>query len=226
VVVTGGAHRDERVMLSRLHHPVLALGPGRRAGIWFQGCSIRCHGCSSMDTWRVDETTSVPVAQVIAWIESLGADIEGVTITGGEPTEQPAALRAVLDGIACLNAARADDAPPLDTLVFTGREPEWASGPGREVLAGADAVVAGPYVDAEAGDTPLRGSENQRLLALTPLGATRFATERLPGRDMMQLAISDGEVWMIGIPRPGVLNRLDEAVTRAGIHLRGRSWSR
>ncbi len=37
--------------LSRVHFPVTTLGPGRRLGIWFQGCSIRCPGCISADTW-------------------------------------------------------------------------------------------------------------------------------------------------------------------------------
>ncbi|MCT5046402.1 radical SAM protein, partial [Pseudomonas aeruginosa] len=27
------------------------MGTGRRLGIWFQGCSIRCPGCISADTW-------------------------------------------------------------------------------------------------------------------------------------------------------------------------------
>ena len=40
-----------RIALSRIHFPVTTLGPGRRIGIWFQGCSIRCPGCISMDTW-------------------------------------------------------------------------------------------------------------------------------------------------------------------------------
>lgn len=37
--------------LSRMHFPVTTLGPGDRIGIWFQGCSIRCTGCISKDTW-------------------------------------------------------------------------------------------------------------------------------------------------------------------------------
>lgn len=41
-----------RMILSRLHFPVTTLGPGRRIGVWFQGCSIRCAGCISRDTWE------------------------------------------------------------------------------------------------------------------------------------------------------------------------------
>ena len=41
----------QSVSISRLHFPVTTLGPGHRIGIWFQGCSIRCEGCLSMDTW-------------------------------------------------------------------------------------------------------------------------------------------------------------------------------
>jgi anaerobic ribonucleoside-triphosphate reductase activating protein len=42
---------SDRIGLNRVHFPVTALGPGRRIGIWLQGCLIRCPGCMSLDTW-------------------------------------------------------------------------------------------------------------------------------------------------------------------------------
>jgi anaerobic ribonucleoside-triphosphate reductase activating protein len=43
-----------KLALSPIHYPVRSLGPGAQAGIWFQGCSIRCRGCISSDTWAPD----------------------------------------------------------------------------------------------------------------------------------------------------------------------------
>ncbi|HAU1321526.1 TPA: radical SAM protein, partial [Legionella pneumophila] len=43
------------IYISRVHFPVTTLGPGHRIGIWFQGCSIRCPGCISTDTWNINK---------------------------------------------------------------------------------------------------------------------------------------------------------------------------
>ena len=40
-----------RIRVNRVARPVTVLGPGRRLGLWVQGCSIRCPGCASEDTW-------------------------------------------------------------------------------------------------------------------------------------------------------------------------------
>ncbi len=91
------AGRSTPLSLSRIHFPVTALGPGKRIGIWFQGCSLRCPGCISTDTWaRVTENATV--AAVLAASASFGETVEGVTISGGEPSEQPAALEAPPSG--------------------------------------------------------------------------------------------------------------------------------
>ncbi|MEX0827366.1 MAG: 4Fe-4S cluster-binding domain-containing protein, partial [Haliea sp.] len=83
------------LQLSRVHFPVTALGPGRRIGIWFQGCSIRCSGCISLDTWDDKKgLTSVEnfMAEVYEWV----AKADGVTISGGEPFDQVHALERLL----------------------------------------------------------------------------------------------------------------------------------
>ena len=124
------------IALSRIHFPVTTLGPGRRIGIWFQGCSIRCPGCISMDTWAQDRgiTTIDEVVNAIAqWIPAA----EGITISGGEPFDQPVALLELLSQLRSLSEA--------DVLVFTGYP--WGSvcdmvdaSPGL-----IDALVTGPF---------------------------------------------------------------------------------
>src|SRR5690242_5906193 len=54
-----------RIMVSRLHFPVTALGGGRRVGVWMQGCSIGCAGCVSRDTWSIDPTREMPVTAIL-----------------------------------------------------------------------------------------------------------------------------------------------------------------
>ena len=213
------------ILLNRIHHPVTVLGHGTRAGVWFQGCTIRCPGCMAIDTWRPDAATAVPVTDVLGWLAILQpAELDGITISGGEPTEQPEALASLLSGICSLRQDRPPGVPPLDVLVYTGRPVAWAKREGRAILAGADAVVAGPFVAEQAGTSPLRGSENQRLILLTRLGADRYAADRLPARDTLQVEVADGEVRLTGIPLPGVLDSIENGLRQCGFHVRGRTW--
>ena len=87
-----------RLSLSKLHFPITALGPGRRIGLWLQGCSIRCSGCMSRDTWEFsDESHRVEVLleRVTPWL----AEADGITISGGEPFDQPEGLLSFLVGL-------------------------------------------------------------------------------------------------------------------------------
>src|SRR5919197_588417 len=87
------------LLLAKAHYPVTTLGPGTRAGLWTQGCTIGCVGCLSRDTWHPDPRTAVPVGTVLGWLASLPGPVDGVTISGGEPFQQPDALAALLHGI-------------------------------------------------------------------------------------------------------------------------------
>lgn len=193
------------VAVSRVHFPVTTLGPGHRLGIWFQGCSIRCDGCISMDTW-VPAPPSISVAELLQLAVHWSDAIDGVTITGGEPFDQPEALHTLLVGL------RQQLDRDVDILVYTGYPIEsvrpWLDAPGNLV----DAVVAGPFVASESDALPLRGSDNQTLVMLTPLGRERFARLNRPRPDLTRrldvMADADGTIWLAGIPRRGDLARL------------------
>ena len=101
--------------ISRVHFPVTALGPGQRLGIWFQGCSIRCPGCISADTWA-DSKRPTTVGEVLASLLPKLKEIDGFTISGGEPFDQPEALESLLRGLRSSTSA--------DILVFSGHKLE------------------------------------------------------------------------------------------------------
>lgn len=197
--------------LSRLHFPVTTLGPGRRVGIWFQGCSIRCEGCVSADTWapgRGRTTLEEVVSRLEPWLEVA----DGVTITGGEPFDQPDALAALLAAIRLRSSG--------DILLYSGYSMAVLQEQVQRFSGLVDALMSEPY-DAEAGQTlALRGSDNQRLHLLTSLGEERFATylgaraKNDPGIDLM--FDDDGIVFMAGIPRPGDMERLRALLASCG----------
>ncbi len=200
------------IALSRAHFPVSALGPGKRLGIWFQGCSIRCPGCVSMDTWAA-RPADATVEGLLGGLAEVAAKADGLTVTGGEPFDQPDALLALLDG--WRQMARGD------VIVFSGYPVETIA-PTLERCSGwIDLLVADPFVVSAGHTKPLRGSDNQRLLGLTRRGrrlASLYRRSIEPADRVLDILFDDhtGEVFMAGIPQPGDMRRLAEALTGQG----------
>jgi anaerobic ribonucleoside-triphosphate reductase activating protein len=200
-----------KVFLSRLHFPVTTLGHGRRVGVWFQGCSIRCAGCLSRDTWESThgETT---VQSVVDAIHPHLKAADGVTISGGEPFDQPDALEALLRWLRPRLAG--------DILVYSGYSIEQLT----PRLAGwdglIDVLITDPYEQSAGQTLALRGSDNQRVHLRTELARRRYPGLGHQPRDATARALDvvmDGDtVWMAGIPAPGDLGRLEDLLAAAG----------
>lgn len=135
-----------------------AEGPGQRYAIWVQGCSLRCPGCCNPQFLpaRDDPALATPVNAIVQRIANT-TDIEGITVLGGEPFEQAAALVPLLQGV---------QARGLSTMVFTGytldeleRRPDATA-----ALGATDLLVDGRY-DRTRPDGTRRwiGSSNQRM---------------------------------------------------------------
>lgn len=209
--------------LSRTHFPVTVLGHGTRAGIWLQGCSIGCAGCVSMDTWGVaDAGHSVSVDEVVDWLCALPS-FDGVTISGGEPFDQPDALLELTRKI-----RNSFDPERFDTLVFSGYSATVLRRKHRAVLECVDAVITGPYVAGKPVSGELRGSSNQSIEVCSALGSQRhgglFASDGSTGRAGFQVAVSGGALWMIGIPAAGDMDQLETRLAQDGVQLEGTSW--
>ena len=197
--------------LSRVHFPVSTLGPGRRVGVWFQGCTIRCPGCISLDTWAPGRGLTTVAATLEAVSPHL-ADADGLTVSGGEPFDQPDALRVLLRGWRERHAG--------DVLVYSGyplEALEAALGTMRDLI---DAVVADPYLEHATDTLALRGSDNQRLAILTELGRDRFGGSTVPRVKERTLDVmfddARGEAFLAGIPRRGDLARLRSLLAAQG----------
>ncbi len=197
--------------LSRLHFPVTALGPGRRIGLWVQGCYIRCPGCISVDTWAPNKgavTTAIVSKAILAWLGRA----DGLTISGGEPLDQGDALENLLNDIRPRLAG--------DVLLYTGY-PESAALDHPLIRSGLiDAVIPEPYELAAPQTTALRGSDNQPLIALTRLGRERY--EHLldaPPDRTLDVMIDKTGVWFAGIPGPGDFALLETALRAKGHRL-------
>jgi anaerobic ribonucleoside-triphosphate reductase activating protein len=199
------------IQISRLHFPVTTLGPGQRIGIWFQGCSIHCLGCISADTWATN-TGKTTMASVLAHIRPWLAEAEGITISGGEPFDQPEALLILLKSLR--------ESTALDILVYSGHPIEIITPILKEATGLIDVLISDPFEIQTPHSYPLRGSDNQRLHLLTQLGNERFSQyQRLLGDSDKQLDVMfdrDGTVWFAGIPKRGDFQRLQKLLNDQG----------
>jgi pyruvate formate lyase activating enzyme len=75
-------------------------GPGTRFVAFLAGCPLRCQYCHSPDTWFQRNGTPTGVDELVTQIRRYERFIKvaggGVTLSGGEPLQQPAFTREVL----------------------------------------------------------------------------------------------------------------------------------
>lgn len=172
------------------------LGPGARAVIWVQGCPFRCPGCVVPESLPFEGGDLVPTDELTERVLAL-PDIEGVTLSGGEPFAQAGALARL---------SRAVRERGLTVMSYTGYTLEALAARGtaeqHELLRQLDVLVDGPYVAARHTDKRWRGSDNQRVLFLTPRYREWAARLDDRGRWIEFEVEADGVAWM-GIPPPG-----------------------
>ena len=138
-----------------------ANGPGVRAVIWVQGCTIGCRGCYSASTHLHEASSLHPPSEIADWLQSI-PDIEGVTFSGGEPFEQAAAV------LETINSIRENMGSDFSVFVYTGYAIEFLRKSNdrnvHDLLNAIDILSAGPF-DYKLRDETLlwRGSSNQSL---------------------------------------------------------------
>ncbi len=212
------------VRLNKAHYPVTTLGPGRRIGLWLQGCPLACPGCVSQDTWACSDDQSLPLPLLLAWCQEVAlTGLDGVTISGGEPFAQPEALLALLEA---LRDWREVMGLNFDLLCYSGLSWRRLQQEFAPILALLDAIIPEPFQAQRPTRLIWRGSANQPLIPLSPLGQERYAPYRSleVERRPFQVVVDDERVWGIGIPGSGDLERLEQQCAERGVQLGEMSW--
>ncbi len=165
-------------------------GPGVRAVLWVQGCSLGCPGCFNPDTHAFDSGELVPVDDLLACLAALQGTIEGLTISGGEPLQQRLPLLHLL--------RRVRQETNLTTLLFSGFT--WAEiqqMPAAEALLTClDVLIAGRYEAGQRLARDLRGSANKSVHFLT----NRYSLSHLQALPPAEVIITaEGEIMVSGI---------------------------
>lgn len=187
-----GAGAELRARVHGIEPRSRANGPGARFVVWLQGCTLGCPGCFNPGTHDPGGGRELPVSELAAQLAAAAAatpGIEGLSLSGGEPLQQPAAAAALLDAARGLG---------LSTLAFSGySEEEIRALPGGpEVLARLDVLIDGRYVAGERLATGLRGSANQRIRLITE----RYQLADVEATPVAEIRIGrDGEVVLTGV---------------------------
>ncbi|MCB1765319.1 MAG: radical SAM protein [Candidatus Competibacteraceae bacterium] len=212
------------IALNKAHYPVTALGPGRRIGLWLQGCTLACPGCVSQDTWTFTADQELPLPLLMAWCQEMAQNgLEGITLSGGEPFAQPAALRTLLQA---LHDWREDAGLNFDILCYSGLPWSRLQKEFAPILILLDALIPEPFQAHQPTRLIWRGSANQPLIPLSPRGEERYAPYRSfeVERRPFQIVVDAERMWGIGIPGPGDLARLEQHCAERGVQLGDVSW--
>ena len=133
-------------------------GPGIRYTVFVQGCSHHCPGCHNPHTHDFAGGRVVDTEELVAQMRENPL-LDGLTLSGGEPFEQPDA---------CAELARQAHARGLNVWCYTGYKYEQllAGDASRQaLLSELDVLVDSPFLLAERSlDLLYRGSRNQRLI--------------------------------------------------------------
>ena len=193
-------------MQLRLHSIISktdVLGPYTRFSLWVQGCHLRCPGCIAPETWAENGGFTISVDEVAARITET-PNIEGLTITGGEPFLQPAPLAELIYSV------RKDR--PLGVIVYTGfslvelRKKSMTDQDCATFLSKIDLLVDGYYIERENYGQSLRGSANQQVHALTKRynQHLNFYEQR---QRPVEIHLRNKDIFMVGIPGKETLKK-------------------
>jgi anaerobic ribonucleoside-triphosphate reductase activating protein len=188
-----------------------ANGPGLRAVVFFQGCTLACRGCFNPETHSfagTEVTVDAVADKVLRAHKEHG--VEGVTFSGGEPMQQAAALLELMQTLH-------RQLPSLSFGLFSGysdlelvlghysvwgrdyseedRRRLW-----QEIREHLDFAVLGRFNEAQPCGLPLCTSRSKALRMLS----SRYSVKDYGPQSVEVFIHSDGRAQVTGFPVLGL----------------------
>ena len=199
--------------IARILYPVKVLGPGDRIGIWVSGCPQRCHGCINPELWDQYPEFEISIDRIWEVISGIVSEhnVDGFTISGGEPLAQAAELDELIAYLVTVSE---------DIIVYSGyiydEIKEQGSENIRKILDSIAVLIDGQYVEELNNDIVLRGSENQNIIILNSRFKARYENYLVTAHNQIQnFATSDGIV-PVGIHSKGFRDKIASQIIRGG----------
>ena len=182
---------DEILFISHIEESTTLLGPFKRFVIWVHGCCFDCKGCLAHNTKH--GTYKQMTVEELGEIILQQKNIEGLTISGGEPFLQANALRKLIDYL----RARKD----LGVIIYSGfkrnqleQKPEYQA-----LLMVTDILIDGPYIEELDIGQPYIGSSNQKIHQLSERYINDASYYSQKGR-RAEIKIFSDQVVLVGVP--------------------------
>ncbi len=134
-----------------------AEGPFKRCCIWFQGCNLNCKGCCNKDLQALIPNHIVSLDKLLEIVKEARNkfEIEGVTLSGGEPSLQ----KGLIDFNKAIHSLG------LGIIMFSGRYRDTLN---PELVESVDLLIDGPFIESELDtNRVLLGSKNKNLTFVT-----------------------------------------------------------
>ena len=182
--------------IAQMFSPVHSLGPGDRVCLWTQGCKKNCKGCISPEMQpELEIDVNINILKELLCGAARKGNCSGITISGGDPLEQPDELLDLLKLI------RNEFENILVYTGFTLEEIEDGVAGKSAVLClkYIDVLIDGRYIDEEnVPDAILRGSMNQQIHYLNPVCRNEYEEYMKKGR-VIEPFFHDGKIVFTGI---------------------------
>lgn len=182
------------MQIERVIKGVKTLGPGNRLVVWVNGCRRNCVGCVSKRLQKKAPQNERDITRFFDQFEF--DDVDGVTISGGEPFDQTEELNQLVKYIVGKQM--------YDILIYTGYTLEELLAKKDEriiyVLEHISVLIDGPYIQELNNNTGnLRGSTNQRIIVLNPSYRHKYDEYDSIERTMQEFHFGN-VVVAVGIP--------------------------
>lgn len=176
--------------IDRIIYPITSLGPGERIAIWTVGCSKHCDNCASRELWSFNDNKEIDVDELIFSIKQQfkNKNVDGITITGGDPLEQATELLKLLKGLRELTD---------DILVYTGYEYSeinsiYPRSVIEELKSCISVLIDGRYIDQLNDNTSaLKGSSNQEIIFFDNDKVEKYKSYINEGRKIQNVYYND-----------------------------------
>ena len=164
-------------------------GPGNRFVLWTQGCSKGCSECFNPETWSTNVYKELSPTQIFELIKNF--EVDGVTISGGDPLEQEDELLELLMLISTIRLRKG-------VILFSGfTRAEISRDPIREeCLRYVDVLIDGRYEKNLKVDFSLKGSSNQTFYFFSD----KFLNSELLFDQEVEISSFEDSVIITGFP--------------------------
>ena len=164
-------------------------GPGVRFVLWTQGCSKGCSECFNPETWSTNIYKELSPTQIFELIKNF--EVDGVTISGGDPLEQEDELLELLMLLSTMRLRKG-------VILFSGfTRAEISSNFIREqCLKYIDVLIDGRYEKNLKIDFSLRGSSNQEFYFFSD----KISSDELSFDQEIEISSLEGDIMMTGFP--------------------------